>query len=232
MHQCRLRGATPVVVQRRKMALTYKLRQRLCQEYQLIFLMKYPELKGKAWLQFYKLLYPNFQIGINPKIWGRFYITMYDPLDGGIVIGDNVRMVSEQKRSGLTMFARCKITAYKNASIVIGSNVSMTGVTITSKKRIEIGDHTMLVNVIIINTDFHVPWPPEKRFDLIGSEYDQEVRIGKNVWIATNAIILKGVSIGDNSIIGAGSVVTDDIPKNVLAVGNPAKIVRRLDDHC
>jgi acetyltransferase-like isoleucine patch superfamily enzyme len=208
-----------------------KFRRRLGQAYHLLFHYKYPEFQGKVWLQFYKLLYPNFFVGKNPKMWGRFYITMYDPLDGEIMIGDNVRMVSDPKRSGMSTFARCKITTYTNASIIIGNNVTMSGATITSKKRIKIGEHSMLSpNVIIIDTDFHVLWPPEKRFDLVSAEHDQEIKIGKNVWIGTNVVILKGVSIGDNSIIGAGSVVTRNIPKNVLAGGNPVRVVRHLND--
>jgi len=84
-------------------------------------------------------------------------------------------------------------------------------------------------NVIIVDSDFHVSWPPEKRFDLIDSKQDKEIRIGRNVWIGANTIVLKGVTIGDNSIIGAGSVVVKDIPKNVLAAGNPAVVKKQLD---
>ena len=57
------------------------------------------------------------------------------------------------------------------------------------------------------------------------------VNIGNNVWIGAGAIILPGVSIGDNSVIGAGSVVTKDIPANVVAVGNPCKVLREIDEN-
>jgi maltose O-acetyltransferase len=57
------------------------------------------------------------------------------------------------------------------------------------------------------------------------------IKIGKNVWITTNCIILAGVTIGDNSIIGAGSVVSKDIPANCLAAGNPCKIIRKFDEN-
>ena len=56
------------------------------------------------------------------------------------------------------------------------------------------------------------------------------VHIGKNVWIGAGAVILPGVSIGDNSVIGAGSIVTKDIPSNVVAVGNPCRILREIND--
>ena len=61
-----------------------------------------------------------------------------------------------------------------------------------------------------------------------GLEYAHPVNIGNNVWICTGAIILPGVTIGDNSVIGAGSVVTKDIEPNSLAVGNPCKVIRSL----
>ena len=57
-------------------------------------------------------------------------------------------------------------------------------------------------------------------------EYGKPVSIGSNVWIGGNCVVLPGVSIGDNSIIGAGSVVTKDIPSNVVAVGNPCEVIK------
>jgi maltose O-acetyltransferase len=62
-----------------------------------------------------------------------------------------------------------------------------------------------------------------------GLEYTYPVTIGDNVWISTGALILPGVTIGSNSVIGAGSVVTKDIPANSLAVGNPCKVIRTLN---
>ena len=64
---------------------------------------------------------------------------------------------------------------------------------------------------------------------LEGLEYTHPVTIGNNVWICTGAIVLPGVTIGDNSVIGAGSVVTKDIPANSLAVGNPCRVIRTLE---
>ena len=62
-------------------------------------------------------------------------------------------------------------------------------------------------------------------------QYNIPVRIGKNCWIGAGAILLPGVSIGDNTVIGAGSVVTKDIPANVVAVGNPCRVLREIGDH-
>ena len=67
---------------------------------------------------------------------------------------------------------------------------------------------------------------PEERHDLI----PKPIHIGKNVWIGSNSTILPGVSIGDNAVIGAGSVVTKDIPENMMAVGHPARVIKSIYD--
>lgn len=88
---------------------------------------------------------------------------------------------------------------------------------------IEIGDNTMLgsnVTIVTLNHDF----APEKRCNAI----PKPVKIGKNVWIGANVTILPGVSIGDNSIIGAASVVTKDIPADTLAYGSPCRCIRKI----
>ena len=64
----------------------------------------------------------------------------------------------------------------------------------------------------------------------MAAHYSLPIYIGKNVWIGSNAAILPGVSIGDNTVIGAGSVVTRDIPANVVAVGNPCRVLREISD--
>ena len=61
-----------------------------------------------------------------------------------------------------------------------------------------------------------------------GLEYAKPITVGNNVWFGGNVVVLPGVSIGDGAVIGAGSVVTKDIPENVLAVGNPCKVVKTL----
>ena len=64
-----------------------------------------------------------------------------------------------------------------------------------------------------------------------GLQYNMPVRIGRNCWIGAGALIMPGVTIGDNTVIGAGSVVTRDIPANVVAVGNPCRVLREINDH-
>lgn len=62
-------------------------------------------------------------------------------------------------------------------------------------------------------------------------QYNIPVHIGRNCWIGAGAIIMPGVTIGDNTVIGAGSIVTKDMPANVVAVGNPCRIMREINDH-
>jgi acetyltransferase-like isoleucine patch superfamily enzyme len=79
---------------------------------------------------------------------------------------------------------------------------------------------------MIVDSDFHDPWPPEGRKSNPGLERDADVSIGDNVWIGARSIILKGVVIGENALVGAGSVVTHSVPPNTLVAGNPARIVK------
>lgn len=80
---------------------------------------------------------------------------------------------------------------------------------------------------VTIATGGH-PIEPELREQ--GLQFNKTVRIGRNCWIGAGAIFVPGVTIGDNVVIGAGSVVTKDLPGNVVAVGNPCRILRRIEE--
>ena len=90
-----------------------------------------------------------------------------------------------------------------------------------------IGDNTLIGPGCTFATADH-PISPRLRKHVL--QRNKPIHIGKNVWFGSGAIVLPGVTIGDNSIIGAGSVVTKDIPANVIAVGNPAKVLREITD--
>ena len=92
---------------------------------------------------------------------------------------------------------------------------------------IYIGDYTLIGPNVTIATAGH-PIAPKLREQLY--QYNRPVHIGRNCWIGAGAIILPGVTIGDNTVIGAGSVVTKDIPANVVAVGNPCRVMRPVDE--
>ena len=73
------------------------------------------------------------------------------------------------------------------------------------------------------------PIDPDLRRDV--AQFNIPFRIGDNVWIGANSVVLPGVTIGENSVIGAGSIVTKDIPANVVAVGNPCRVLREVGQH-
>ena len=93
--------------------------------------------------------------------------------------------------------------------------------------KVRIGDNAQIAPNVSIYTAGH-PVHPDSRNS--GYEYGIDVNIGDNVWIGGNVCIMPGVTIGSNVVIGAGSVVTKDIPDNVIAVGNPCRVVREITD--
>lgn len=99
--------------------------------------------------------------------------------------------------------------------------------TVVDDADIYIGDSVMIAPNVVIATGTH-PICPELREKAY--QYNLPVHIGNRVWIGAGAIILPGVTIGDDSVIGAGSVVTKDVPSGVVAVGNPCRVLRKIDD--
>ncbi len=100
--------------------------------------------------------------------------------------------------------------------------------TLVDDTHIYVGDYTMLGPNVVLATAGH-PILPELR--PLAYQFNLPIHIGKNCWLGAGVIVLPGVTIGDNSVIGAGSIVTKDIPANVVAVGNPCKVLREINDH-
>lgn len=98
--------------------------------------------------------------------------------------------------------------------------------TLVDDTHIYIGDYTMIAPNVTIATAAH-PLSAEEREK--NMQYNRPVKIGKRCWIGAGAIILPGVTIGDDTVIGAGSVVTKDIPSGVVAVGNPCRVMKVLE---
>ena len=99
--------------------------------------------------------------------------------------------------------------------------------TLVDDTHIYVGDYTMFGPNVTVATAGH-PILPELREK--GYQYNAPVSIGKNCWIGAGVIIVPGITIGDNVVIGAGSIVTKDIPSNVVAVGNPCKVLREINE--
>lgn len=110
-----------------------------------------------------------------------------------------------------------------------GKNVYANfNLTLVDDTHIYVGDYTMIGPNVTIATAGH-PILPELREK--GYQFNMPVHIGKNCWIGAGAVILPGITIGDNVVVGAGSVVTKDLPSNVVAVGNPCKVLREVNEH-
>ena len=115
------------------------------------------------------------------------------------------------------------------AHIHFGRNIYCNfGTTMVDDTHIYVGDYTMFGPNVTVATAGH-PILPELREQVY--QYNALVHIGRNYWIGAGAIILPGITIGDNVVVGADSVVTKDIPDNVVAVGNPCKVLRKINEH-
>ena len=151
---------------------------------------------------------------------------------GAVVIGNHV-----------SCYAGCSFAVGENGSCSVGDFTLMNGALVMAEERIEIGSHCLISwNVGIADSDFHPLAPAQRRVDahalapfFEGRPPRPKLRtvpviIADNVWIGMNAVILKGVNIGENSVVAAGAVVTKSVPANVVVAGNPAAIIKKFDD--
>ncbi|KFI47020.1 sugar O-acetyltransferase [Bifidobacterium biavatii] len=100
--------------------------------------------------------------------------------------------------------------------------------TLVDDGEIFIGDHTLIgPNVTLVTTGHPIRPDLRERY----AQFSEPIHIGRNVWIGANVTVLPGVTIGDNTVIGACSLVTKDIPASVVAIGQPARVLREINDH-
>ena len=166
-------------------------------------------------------------VGRDLEVFGRCIIRRGP--DSRIQIGDHVQIISSSWRSSTANCSPSKLrTFYPTAEIIFGDHSGMTGGAIIARsKTIRVGAYCMLApNVTILDSDFHIAWPPDRRHDTSETDIDRGVTLERNVWVGMGTTILKGVTIGENSVIAAGSVVVRDIPANCLAGGNPARVLK------
>jgi len=171
--------------------------------------------KGYWYKAKYSILQKDVTIGRNFRVVKGLRIKG----PGKVMIGDNVNV------DGTTR-AVTPYTYSKEAVIRIGSNVFLNGTRFGCGILISIGDDCIIGDSSILDTDFHHV-DPQKRHSPEPPEA-KPIIVERNVWVAGATIILKGVTIGENSVVGAGSVVTADIPRNHLALGNPAQVIKKI----
>ncbi len=149
-----------------------------------------------------------------------------------ILLGRDVVLCSKSANTALGINHSVVLRSLlPGAELVIGDEVGISGGSICAGRRVEIGAGSMLgANVTIADTDFHPIASNRRRGVKLSSSDCIPVIIGKNVFVGTNSVILKGVRIGANSVIGANSTVACDIPAGVVAAGNPCRVLREIAD--
>lgn len=185
------------------------------------------KMKGSLNLVYNKLVFILKRIEYNdfPLINGRMFITN----NGKIKIGSRVKINSSLSSNPIGGDTKTVLFADKGAKIEIGDFTGMSNCAIVSKVSVTIGSNVRIGgSTKIYDTDFH-----SLNLELRISKFDNDINskpiiIEDGVFIGGHSIILKGVTIGERSVIGAGSVVTKNVPSNEIWAGNPAKFIKKL----
>jgi len=143
-----------------------------------------------------------------------------------MVFSEGVRIHSSRRANPLGCFQPCVLrTLGPNAELIVGKNAGMSGTIIVAGNSVTIGEGTIFGSgAMVVDNDFHAP---EGEWGWRGEHVEgaRPVKIGRGVFIGARAMVLKGVTIGDHAVVGAGAVVTRDVPEGMIAAGNPATII-------
>lgn len=197
--------------------------------------MTWRELKMKVLSRFYFIYTPinKVKLKLNGAEYGkglrtRGFIRIHNPY-GALIIKENVRINSAEWTNPIGYSNKVNFQIVGNGCITIGSNTGISCTSITCATRVTIGENVLIgAGVKIYDTDFH-PLSALARFGGKQKTEDvksEEILIGDGSFIAAGTMILKGVHIGDNCVVGAGSIVTSDIPDNQIWAGNPARYIK------
>lgn len=188
------------------------------------------KLYNKLILFYLKFFFSNsLQLGEDISFRGIPIITCKK---GSLIkIGSKARIVSKSRYTALGVSHPTILRTQKEAAkIEIGSVFRASGVSICADESVTIGENVVVGSgAIITDTDFH-SLNPAQRSSAGDRGKSAPVQIGSNVFIGANAIILKGVTVGAGAVVGAGSVVTKNIPPGSICAGNPAKVIRLLNE--
>lgn len=166
------------------------------------------------------------ELGPGSKFYG--IPSIYKFPGSSIKMGRNIEIRTAKISNFIGINRRTTISTHsEQAKIMIGDNCGMSAAIIGAKEFIQIGDSVMIgANVLITDFDWHSINPTDRKHG--ASSGSKPISISDNVFIGYSATILKGVTIGENSVIGANSVVTKSIPANVIAGGNPCRVLTQL----
>lgn len=187
----------------------------------------------------YRLQYPHVQFGYGVRIRGKFLIKG----KGKVTIGNHCvfvsfgyqlnQIVAQDPSAGVTIGNSCFFNATTlsiegKGQIEVGDNAYFNGPFITAtSSSITFKKQCLVSDARIVDTDFHSIEINRRNPDV--KSKTKPVFVGENVWIGSQSMILKGVTIGNNSVIGAMTVVRQSVPDNVVVIGNPQQIVKQLD---
>lgn len=178
----------------------------------------------KLWM---KLIGVMFQKEFKCKGW----FVILKSRGSNILFGNKFRVNSSPLSSLIGVYSRVVIVARKGGTIKIGNNVGVTGAIIHGSD-ISIGDNVMIgANTKILDHDFHSVDYIERRTDAREHEISKPISIGDDVFVGCNSIILKGTKIGNRCMVGAGSVVSGSFEDDCLIAGNPARVVKKINQN-
>lgn len=186
----------------------------------------------------YRLQYPNVKFGSGVTIRGKFSVEG----KGQVEIGNSCYFISAKNQANIIhvpdasshlvigengFFDATRFSVFGSAQVKVGNHCYLNGTTIKSVDSVEIKNHCLISDAVLVDTDFHSIEINRRSPEAIARH--KPICINENVWIASQSMILKGVTIGKNSVIGAMTVVRQSVPENVVVIGNPQQIVKKLD---
>lgn len=180
----------------------------------------------------YKILLKAMKIKYGKKLLLKGMPVIFNKKGAEITIGNNVTIKSSFLSNLVGLYSRTIIvTRTPEAKIKIGDNVGISGATIYARKGIEIGDNTLIGgNAKILDNDFHPIEIEARNNDVKEKIGAKPIVIGKNCFIGCNSIILKGTQLGDGCVVGAGAVVSGKFEAGSVVAGNPARVIRKLEE--
>ncbi|SDO76183.1 acyltransferase [Selenomonas ruminantium] len=164
-------------------------------------------------------------VGQNVKIRGRINVCG----EGEIFLADDITINSNIRYNAIGGQSGCTFNVRSGAQIIIGRGTGISNTTFCSWQKIELGEDVYIGgDCRIYDTDFH-SLRKDNRVRLPDVHVkSKSVHIKDGAWLGASVIVLKGVTIGENSVVGAGSVVTKDIPPNQIWAGNPARYIKDI----
>jgi acetyltransferase-like isoleucine patch superfamily enzyme len=179
----------------------------------------------RAWLKgwWYRIVFrlqgKKFRAGPLFRVYGTMRVTG----PGAVRFGRSCLIISDAIKPV------CIRTLTPEAEVVLDDHVGLNGTSIQCVERVEIGAWSNVADAYITDTAAHTLSPDRRQKNVLEAR-SAPVLIGRNVWISVQVVVLHGVTIGENSVIGACSLVRHDVPSNVFGAGNPFRVIRSIDE--